>query len=277
MGYSNLEDYFGDIVGKAMVGRGVSSHALAEQSGLSVFDIGRVTSYDLIPDEAMIHKIADTLGLDGKKLTRVANGWVPEGGNDRFQSERVNVDRVILSAGMEVNAYVMKCLETGEGALIDAGGQPDRISALIEQTGARITHILLTHGHADHVGATAEMKSRTGAKVCCSEVDAQMFGGPVDVRVDDGWADRIGSLEVNALSLPGHTAGGIAYATEGVCFPGDALFAASLGGARREAYTGQIEAVRQKVMSLPSDTKVFPGHGPITTVRQENDNNPVIG
>ena len=57
MGYSNLEDYFGDIVGKAMVGRGVSSHALAEQSGLSVFDIGRVTSYDLLPAAAMIPTI----------------------------------------------------------------------------------------------------------------------------------------------------------------------------------------------------------------------------
>lgn len=275
MSYTTLEDYFGDIVGKAMRGLDVDAGALASAAGLAEPDIGRITSYDLTPDDATIRRLAGALRLDGEKLIRVAHGWVPEGGNDAFENAAISVDRVVLSAGMEVNAYVMKCRSTGEGALIDAGGQPDRIGALIDRMGARITHLLLTHGHGDHVGAAAEMKRRTGARVYCSAADAGMVtGGVVDEHVDDGWRGTVGEVTVSAVALPGHTAGGIAYVADGVVFSGDALFAGSLGGARGDAYTGQIERVGEKVLSLPAETRIFPGHGPITTVGQELENNP---
>ena len=275
LGYTTLEDFFGDIVGKAMRGLGTGADQIQARTGLSADDIRMISSYDLIPDGDTIHKLANLLALDGGKLERVARGWVPEGGNDRFETDRVSVDRVILSAGMEVNAYILKCRATGDGALIDAGGQFDRIVELVEQSSARITHILLTHGHGDHVGAVGEMKRHTGARVYCSSADATMLGGgDVDEHVAEGWNARIGELAVSAHELPGHTAGGIGYYTVGAFFSGDALFAGSLGGARGSAYTGQIECVRKKVLSLPADTKIFPGHGPITTVGQEIKNNP---
>ena len=279
MSYTTLEDFFGDIVGKAMRGLGIGADEIGASVGLSGSDIGRITSYDLIPDDETIRKLATTLSLDGDKLLKVARGWVPEGGNDAFANDRVAVDRVILSAGMEVNAYVLKCKKTGEGALIDAGGQADLIMELIEKTSASITHILLTHGHGDHVGAVAQMKSSTGARVFCSAVDASMFAGSGDVDgfVTEGWTSQIGSATVTACELPGHTAGGIGYFAEGAFFSGDALFAGSLGGARGEAYTGQIACVRSKVLSLGPETKIFPGHGPITTVGQEIENNPCFG
>jgi len=271
-----LEDFFGDIVGKAIRGLGIDAADLCAKSGLSVADIGRITSYDLTPDDGTIRRVASALSLDGDKLVRVARGWVPDGGNDPFESETMLVQRVILSAGMEVNAYVLKCKVSGQGALIDAGGQPDRIRDLIEATGATISHILLTHGHGDHVGAVGKMKALTGAKVYCSEADSGMLGvNEVDVHVADGWAVEIGSLQIKAFELPGHTAGGIGFlADEAAFFSGDALFAGSLGGARGAAYTGQIQRVREKVLSLGADTKIFPGHGPITTVGQEAANNP---
>ena len=276
MSYTTLEDFFGDIVGKAMRGLGIGADEIGASVGLSGSDMGRITSYDLIPDDETIRRLAGTLSLDGDKLVKVARGWVPEGGNDAFANDRVAVDRVILSAGMEVNAYVLKCQKTGEGALIDAGGQVERIMKLIETTSANITHILLTHGHGDHVGAVAQVKSRTGASVFCSAVDASMFAGSGDVDdyVAEGWTGQIGSATVTAYELPGHTAGGIGYLAEGAFFSGDALFAGSLGGARGEAYTGQIACVRSKVLSLDPGTKIFPGHGPITTVGQEIENNP---
>jgi len=274
--YTTLEDFFGDIVGKAMRGLGIGADEAGASAGLSAGDMGRITSYDLIPDDETIRKLALTLSLDGDKLVRVARGWIPEGGNDVFRNDRIAVDRVILSAGMEVNAYVLKCQETGEGALVDAGGQADRILGLIETTSAKITHILLTHGHGDHVGAVGRVKSKTGARVFCSATDASMFAGSGDVDgyVTEGWTNQVGSITISAYELPGHTTGGIGYLAEGAFFSGDALFAGSLGGARGEAYTGQIACVKRKVLSLDPGTKIFPGHGPITTVGQEIENNP---
>ncbi len=276
MSYTTLEDFFGDIVGKAMRGLGIDATELGAKSGLSAADIGRITSYDLSPNAETIRRLASALSLDGDKLVRVAGGWVPDGGNDPFESERMSVHRVILSAGMEVNAYVFKCKDSGQGALVDAGGEPDRIRDLIEATGVRISHILLTHGHGDHVGAVSKMKDLTGAKVYCSKADSGMLGSnEVDVQVADGWETKIGSLHMKAFELPGHTAGGIGFlADEASFFSGDALFAGSLGGARGAAYTLQIQCVQQKVLKLGEDTKIFPGHGPITTVGQEIENNP---
>ena len=276
MSYTTLEDFFGDIVGKAMRGLGIEAGEAGVSAGLSVSDMGRITSYDLIPDDEVIRKLAAALLLDEDKLIKVARGWVPDGGNDAFKNDQFTVDRVILSAGMEVNAYVPRCRKTGKGALIDAGGQADRIVELIERVSAKITHILLTHGHGDHVGAVGQLKSKTGARVFCSATDASMLSGSgdVDAYVTNSWTDQVGSVTLSACELPGHTAGGIGYLAEGAFFSGDALFAGSLGGARGEAYQGQIACVREKVLSLDPATKIFPGHGPITSVGQEIQNNP---
>ena len=85
---------------------------------------------------------------------------------------------------------------------------------------------------------------------------------------------RLVKLGIDTVSLPGHTGGGIGYYTAPVFFSGDALFAGSLGGARGDAYRGQIQAVQAKVLSLPEETTIFPGHGPITSVAQELAHNP---
>jgi glyoxylase-like metal-dependent hydrolase (beta-lactamase superfamily II) len=279
MAYTTLEDFFGDIVGKARNGLGVSDRDIEDRTGLSAGDLRRIGAYDLVPDDQAIQALADVLELDGQKLAGIAHGWVPERGNDPVETDLSRVDRVILSAGMEVNAYVMKCKKSGKGALVDAGGQPDRIQALIDGAGADITHILLTHGHGDHVGALSEMKRRTGASVHCSSTDAAMLGSQqreVDIFVEEGWNGAVGELPVTAFGLPGHTAGGIGYFADTAFFSGDALFAGSLGGVRSgaQAYRGQIEAVWTKVLSLAESIYILPGHGPVTTVGQERAHNP---
>ncbi len=279
MAYTTLEDFFGDIVGKARNGLGVSDRDITTRTGLSAGDLGRIGSYDLIPDDETIRALASILELDGDKLVGIAHGWVPEKGNDAVETEATLVDRVILSAGMEVNAYVLKCKRSGKGALVDAGGQPDLIEGLISRVDADITHILLTHGHGDHVGALSDMKRATGARVHCSQTDAGMLGSQrseIDVFVEEGWNDAVGEVPVTAFALPGHTPGGIGYYADTAFFSGDALFAGSLGGVRSgdAAYRGQIEAVWNKVLSLPESVSVFPGHGPMTTVAEERAYNP---
>lgn len=279
MAYRTLEDFFGDIVGKAKNGLGVSDRDIEARTGLSSGDLRRIGTYDLIPDDETIEILADGLELDGKKLVGIARGWMPDRGNEPVETDVSLVDRVILSAGMEVNAYVLKCKRSGKAALVDAGGQSDRIQALIDEVGADITHILLTHGHGDHVGAVVEMKRRTGAPIHCSRTDAGMLGsqqGEVDVFVEEGWNGAVGEIPVTAFSLPGHTAGAIGYLADTSFFSGDALFAGSLGGVRsgEQAYRGQIEAVYGKILGLSESISIFPGHGPVTTVGQERAHNP---
>jgi len=275
--YDTLEDFFGDIVGKARRGLGLAEETLADATGLSAVDIGRIEAYELTPDEGRILALAGALQLDGKKLIGIANGWVPERGNSPHDDVRLSVERTILDAGMEVNAYALKCKTTWEGAIVDAGGQANRILALAERMGLEVTHVLLTHGHGDHVGALAEIAETTGARVCCCERDFGLLGSLKELvtdPVDDGWQTKVGRIAIDAVSLPGHTAGGIGYGADGVFFSGDALFAGSMGGALGPAYNGQIRAVTDKALSRDEKTRVFPGHGPITSIGEELANNP---
>ena len=277
MAYNTLEDFFGDIVGKARRGLGLTEATLADATGLSAVDIGRIEAYELTPDEGRILALASALQLDGKKLIGIANGWVPERGNSPHDDVRLSVERTILDAGMEVNAYALKCKTTGEGAIVDAGGQANRILALAERMGLEVTHVLLTHGHGDHVGALAEIAETTGARVCCCERDFGLLGSLKELvtdPVDDGWQTKVGRIAIDAVSLPGHTAGGIGYGADGVFFSGDALFAGSMGGALGPAYNGQIRAVTNKALSRDEKTRVFPGHGPTTSIGEELANNP---
>ncbi len=277
MAYSTLEDFFGDIVGKARQGQGISEADLAQAAGLTPGEIGRIESYELTPDDGRIHALARALNLNGEKLAEVARGWVPVHANDSFENSTLAVARQILDVGMEVNCYVLKCKTTGDGAIIDAGGGARQILDLVERMEMRVSHILLTHGHGDHVGALGEVAEVTGGRVCCCERDFSLLGGLkqlVAETVDEGWETEVGALKIDAVSLPGHTSGGIGYGTEGIFFSGDALFAGSLGGARGSAYTGQIEAVRGKVLSRDENIWIFPGHGPITTVEEERAHNP---
>ncbi len=277
MAYDTLEDFFGDIVGKARRGLGFSEESLADAAGLSAGDIGRIEAYEFTPGEDGILALAGSLDLDGQKLMRIANGWVPEYGNAPHDDGRLSVERTILDAGMEVNAYAMKCKATGEGAIVDAGGQANRILALAERMHLKVTHVLLTHGHGDHVGALAEIAATTGARVCCCERDFGLLGSLKELvtdQVDDGWRTNVGRIAIDAVSLPGHTAGGIGYGANGVFFSGDALFAGSMGGALGPAYAGQISAVTEKALSRDEKIRVFPGHGPITSVAEELKHNP---
>ena len=277
MSYDTLEDFFGDIVGKARRGRGISEAALAQNVGLTAREIGQIESYALTPDDRVIRRLADALNLDGEKLVGVARGWMPQRGNEAFEGRGRRVERLILDAGMTVNGYLLKCMASGEGAIIDPGGQARVILDAVARADMQVTHILLTHGHGDHVGALDAVADATRAQVCGCQRDFGLMSSRsrwVTEQVDEGWQTRIGELDVTALSLPGHTAGGIGYYTAPVVFSGDALFAGSLGGAMGTAYFEQIRIVRDKVLSLPGETIVFPGHGPITSVAQELEHNP---
>ncbi|MCI9626968.1 MAG: MBL fold metallo-hydrolase [Clostridia bacterium] len=198
---------------------------------------------------------------------------------------------------METNCYIIADEKTNEGAVIDPGADGSLILDKIETLGIKLQYILLTHTHYDHIGAVAQLKRATGAKLAVSEEDAagltdgrwnlSAYGGsPVeaaeaDILLKDGdellWG-RDGKQSIQVLSTPGHTKGGVCFLCGGELFSGDTLFAGSVG---RSDFPGGsmdtlVQSIKTKLMPLDDGVRVYPGHGPTTTIGRERAGNPYI-
>ena len=171
------------------------------------------------------------------------------------------------------------------GILIDAAAEPSVYLKALDEAGATLTHILLTHGHYDHVGAVAALKKATGCKVYMDKADAQ--GSQLLPLTPDGVTDEWpadGKLQIDELPLtdchtPGHTPGGVCIACYGLLFSGDTLFAGSCG--RTDFPGGSMQEMGKSLsllaeLPLPDATKVLPGHGEFSTLGQERRSNPYM-
>lgn len=194
---------------------------------------------------------------------------------------------------IDVNCYVISD-DNGIGAVIDPGGNAERILAYIKKENLDIRYVLNTHGHGDHIGADDEVRDGTGAPLYIHAADADMltdarknlsaFMGyqalarPADVLLHGGEEITVGDIKLKVVCTPGHSAGGVCFVGDGFVFSGDALFADSIGrtdfpgGSQSEL----VSSIKRELMVLPDETEVYPGHGPKTTIGWEKVYNPYL-
>ena len=193
------------------------------------------------------------------------------------------------------NCYLLCNMDIKECVLIDPADSQDEISRMIDESGCSLKGILLTHGHFNHIMAADAVRDKYGVKVyaSCDEKNTleqphinlgEAYGLKLSVKADvwhkDGEILKLAGFDIEALHTPGHTEGGSCYYIReiGVIFSGDTLFCGSVG---RTDFPGGsmseiVRSIKEKVMVLPDDTKVYPGHGEGTSVGYERENNPFL-
>lgn len=191
------------------------------------------------------------------------------------------------------NCYIVGCERTRLGAVIDPGDEADRILAAVRDLGLTITHVLLTHAHFDHIAAADAVLRATGASLAIHPDDipllnagggAAFFGiepPPIPepaIRLAAGQEIAIGDLTLRVLHTPGHSPGHVTFyeASEQAIFDGDVLFAQGIGRADLPggSYAVLMRSIREQLLRLPDETRVYSGHGPPTTIGQERSTNP---
>ncbi|MXV76210.1 MBL fold metallo-hydrolase [Candidatus Poribacteria bacterium] len=269
-----LEDEFGDIIGKARRGQNLSHSEIATAAGITEAELARMEQYTLKPTETQVFRLAEVLNLDGAKLLDIATEqWEPE---PPQQTDDANLEVITISApvgGWPVNAYLLICKATDDATIIDTAAHPELILEQLDARNVNPTTILLTHAHSDHTDGLSQLQTETGCETYIHKNEPKPQSNNKLHEVIHGDVLSVGELMVSVVNTPGHTTGGCSFLTQNVAFVGDAIFAGSVGGPNI-SYQDEIESVRDNLLSLPDIVRLFPGHGPSTTVGEEKLHNP---
>ncbi len=206
----------------------------------------------------------------------------------------MTVEKLAVGA-VVTNCYIVFDGETKDALVIDPGAAAGRIAEKIRGMDLKPRAILLTHGHFDHILAADELRREFSVKLLCSEAERELCADPVlnvgqafgcacsvlpDETFSDGEKLEFGALSCTVIATPGHTKGGVCFyfGQEGILFSGDTLFFESVG---RTDFPGGsakvlIDSVKERLFVLPDATKVYPGHGPATSIAYEKENNPYV-
>jgi len=262
-----LEDNFADIFNKAQCGLNISDRTLAQKTGARVEQIRRLRDGHF--DRDTIEKVAPLLQLDAAALLAIAREkWRP---NEAGFLGLAQFNTPIY--GMTVNAYLLWDPASKEAVAFDTSA--DCSAMLRRSVSDRLTIklILLTHAHSDHVADLGRLADATGAPIYLSSRERAPGAQPID----EGKKFSVGKLEIEARLTWGHSPGGMTYVVRGLTQPvaivGDSIFAGSIGGGNI-SYTDALQNNREKILTLPNETVLCPGHGPMTTVGEEKAHNP---
>jgi len=190
----------------------------------------------------------------------------------------------MFTVGMiQTNCFIVGDAQTEEAVVIDPGfdsvSEAKSILEEIERNRFRVKFIINTHGHPDHTSGNKTMKEVTGASILIHEYDAQLLRNPsADKTIREGDIIELGEVKLRVLHTPGHSKGSIALLSADVVFSGDTLFAGGIG--RYDLPGGSLEEImnslKNKLLILPDHLKVYPGHGPVTTIGEERRSNPFL-
>jgi hydroxyacylglutathione hydrolase len=263
-----LEDLFEDIVGKSQRGLQVSDQDLCQRAHLSGEELRALKKGSGKP--GAVPALAEALGLGPKALAAsYAKSWYPSDVPPTDGAKQFNTPLL----DMTVNAYLIWDPETKEAAVFDTGADATELLAAVDSAGLTVKYVFLTHTHQDHVADLGAIVKRTHAEIYSP--DLERLSETKVVREGDQF--RLGKLRIEARLTNGHSPGGTSFIVQGLEHPvavvGDSLFSGSMGGAPND-YQKALRNNLEKLLSLPGDTLICPGHGPLTTVANEREHNP---
>ena len=270
----NLEDHLGDIIGKARKMTGVSTSAAATAAGISESELSAPEETGKFSGKINFPALGKILGLDPQKLEAIANGWLPSPKDLSIWREI----RVITTNGdgLSVNCYLVWDEVQRDAALFDTGLDAKPILDCIAENNLTLRHIFITHSHWDHVEALPKIRE-AWPKV---KLHSGSKNAPVDQRNKTAEIVHLGGLRVTHRETPGHAEDGVTYMVGNwqedaplIAIVGDTIFAGSMGNGN-SAWDLAKQKVREQILSLPAETLICPGHGPLTTVAEEKTHNP---
>ena len=270
----NLEDHLGDIIRKARAMSGVSAATAANAAGISETELSALEETGRAGRPPKLAALAQCLGLNPTHLEGIASGWHPaEKDLSPWRELRMFTT---AGEGETVNCFLVWDEVTRDAALFDTGLDAAPILETIAAEGLTLRHIFITHSHYDHVEALPKLREAfPKARIHTSSKSA-----PVDQRNKTSEIVHLGGLRITYRETPGHAEDGVTYLIGNwqedaphVAIVGDAIFAGSMGKGN-DSWELARQKVREQILTLPSDTLLCPGHGPLTTVEEEKQHNP---
>jgi hydroxyacylglutathione hydrolase len=208
-------------------------------------------------------------------------------------SEKMKFESVIVGP-LETNCFLIYCPLTRECAVVDPGAEASKILRLIASTELQPVILLNTHGHIDHIGANKEIKDKFDIPLCIHSHDEHMLKSALqselsfflgaqespapDRYLEDGETIQVGQSSLQVIHTPGHSPGSVIFLGDGFLLSGDTLF---YGGVGRTDLPGGswpelVDSIKTKILTMPDELPVLPGHGPFTSVGQEKRSNPFV-
>src|SRR5262245_34429296 len=265
----NLEDHAGDVIRKARAMTNVSAGAAAKAAGISESELSAAEDSGKVPGTVNFAALASLTGLHAAKLGGMATGWMPKEKDLSVWRELRQI--TTEEGGTIVHCYLVWDEVTREAAVFDTGWDAAPILKLVAENQLQLKHLFITHTHHDHIAGMT--KIRDAFPKIFLHTDAR--GAPPQHRNRRNDCIHLGSLRITNRETPGHAEDGVTYLVGNwpddaphVAIVGDSIFAGSMGGAPQHGALAK-QKVRDQILTLPSETLICPGHGPLTTVAEE--------
>jgi hydroxyacylglutathione hydrolase len=270
----NLEDHLGDIIRKARAMNGVSLETAAKAAGLTERELAALEDSGATGKNINFTALGPLIELHPGKLEGIAKGWLPSPKDLSAWRELHQISTT--EGGNTVHCYLVWDEVTREAALFDTGWDAAPVLKMVEKNQLQLKHLFITHTHQDHIAGMAKVREQF-PKIFL-HTDAK--SAPPQHRNRRNDCIHLGSLRITNRETPGHAEDGVTYVIGNwsedaphAAIVGDAIFAGSMGGASQHGALAK-QKNREQIFSLPANTLLCPGHGPLTTVAEEKAHNP---